>query len=159
MLARINCKCQDTARGFSLLEVLIALVVLSIGLLGVAGLQIGGLRYVHNANLRYQASLQANDMIDRMRANRAGVAAGAYNNISGTPLDPGCISTGCSPATMAVTDAFQWNTDNAALLPGGAGTVVGNGINNVFTITITWNERGGQGEASQARTFVVNALI
>lgn len=141
--------------GFSLLEVLIAVVVLSIGLLGIAGLQLTGLRFAHNANLRYLAALQANDMADRMRANRSGVISGAYNNISGTGSNPNCVDTGCSPGQMAATDAFQWNTANSNLLPNGSGTVVGAGINSVFTITVNWAEMGPNNVPVAAQNFVL----
>ena len=140
-------------RGVSLIEVLVAVVVLSIGLLGIAGLQIAGIRYTYDANLRYQAAMQASDMTDRIRANRQGMIAGNYNGISGPGSDPGCISTSCSVAQMAQTDQFQWNASNAALLPGGAGTVVGDGTN--FTVTITWNEMTATGPAAQTYSVVV----
>ena len=63
------------SRGFTLLEILIAVGVLSIGLLGIAGLQALGQRSNHSAYLRSQATALAYDMIDRMRANKAGVQA------------------------------------------------------------------------------------
>lgn len=133
--------CYQKQKGLSLLEVLIALVLLAVGLLGIAGLQITGIRYAHNASLRYQAMLQVVDMADRMRANQLGLDAGSYNNISGTGSDPNCISSGCTPAQMAQTDRFEWNTTNARTLPSGAGTIVNNG--NRFTITVSWREMEG----------------
>lgn len=129
-------------KGLSLLEVLIALVLLAVGLLGIAGLQLTGIRYAHNASLRYQAMLQAVDMADRMRANERGLDTGAYNSISGTGTDPNCISTGCTPAQMAQTDRYEWNTTNARILPNGAGTVVNSG--NRYTITVSWREMEGR---------------
>lgn len=141
------------ARGFSLLEVLVAVLILSIGLLGIAGLQITGLRYAAAANIQYVASLQVLDMAERMRANMAGVTAGAYNSISGIGSDPGCISSSCSPSQMAATDAYQWNSTNARVLPSGTGTVTSNG--NLFTINISWNEPAGLGTAPQARSISV----
>ncbi len=137
-----------------MLEVLVAVVVLAIGLLGLAALQITGLRYLATANQSYLASLQVYDMADRMRANPIGVLNGDYNAISGIGSDPGCVSTSCTPALMAGTDAYQWNTANAALLPGGAGTVANNG--NLFTITVTWNEPASFGHATQAASFSVS---
>lgn len=141
--------------GFSLLEVLIAVVVLSIGLLGIAGLQLTGVRFAHSANLRYLAALQATDMADRMRANRPGVASGHYNNLSGIGFDPHCIEVGCTPAQMAMTDAFQWNTKNAASLPAGVGTVVSTGLNPVYTITVSWEEVGLGMASAHEQHFVL----
>ena len=133
----------------SMLEVLITLVLLAIGLLGIAGLQLTGIKFTHNANVRYQAMLQATDMADRMRANLAGVTAGAYNNISGIGSDPNCIASRCSPTQMAQTDQFAWNSANLRLLPQGAGTVTRNG--NTYQITITWQEKEGVGTADTSQ--------
>ena len=109
--------------GFTLIEVLIAMVVLSIGLLGVAGLQVSGLRANHSSSMRSQATYLSYDMADRMRANIRGVNGGSYNNLSGDPGDPGCAASGCTPAQMAQTDLHEWNSANAANLPSGAGAV------------------------------------
>ena len=111
--------------GFTMIEILVALLVLSIGLLGLAALQATGLRYNHSSYLRSQAVLQAYDMADRMRANLPGVQAGAYNNLSGIPsTHTDCGATSCNTTQMAQFDLWQWNTDNQRLLPSGTGTVV-----------------------------------
>lgn len=87
-------------RGFSLLEVLIAVLVLSIGLLGLAGLYAVGLRSVDSANLRTQATVLTQDILERMRANRDAAIAGEYN-IS----DLDAITAG---ASVAQTDLLEW---------------------------------------------------
>lgn len=135
-----------------MIDVLVAMVVLSIGLLGLAGLQATGLRYNHGAYLSTQATLQAYDMADRMRANMAGVDNGDYNGISGVTAPPvDCAVSNCSsPADMAKYDAYQWNLDNQNLLPTGKGTVVKTG--NLYTITVTWDD-AGQGTMKFATTF------
>ena len=126
--------------GFSLVEVLISVLVLTIGLLGIAALQANVIKYNHSAQLRSIAVYQAANMIDRMRANVAGVNAGNYNNAQGIPSAPSCTS--CSSSETAAKDINAWNTDNAALLPAGQGTVTGNGT--VFTVTVRWdNDRTG----------------
>jgi type IV pilus assembly protein PilV len=131
------------ASGFTLLEVLIALLVLSVGLLGLAALQATGLRYNHSAYLRTQATWQAYDMADRMRANMAGVTSGEYDSLSGIPgSHTDCHATGanCDAAAMAQFDLFEWNTANAAVLPAGQGSVAGAGAGSVFTITVRWDD-------------------
>jgi type IV pilus assembly protein PilV len=146
---------QQQSRGFSLMEVLVALIILSIGLLGTAAMQLAGLRYGYSANLVYVATLQANDMADRIRANPRGLAAGHYNRIVGTGSDPGCINSTCTPAQMAATDAFQWNSNNALVLPSGIGTVSGSGAGSTFTITVAWTEvgPGNSGNIAQGYTL------
>lgn len=130
--------------GFTLFEVLIALLILSIGLLGLAGLQAMGLRNNHRAYLRTQAVMQAYDMADRMRANLRGVSNGDYDNIT-TPVPsiPACITNppiSCTPDQMAQYDSYAWNTENASLLPGGWGTVTK--LNNgQYQVTIHWTDQ------------------
>lgn len=121
-----------------MIEVLITLIILSIGLLGLAGLQANSMTSNHNSYLKNQASIFANDMTDRMRANIVGVRANSYNNLNGIPVDPGCITAGCTPAQMATTDLFEWNTALAQQLPSGQGTIVGDG--SIFTITVRWDQ-------------------
>jgi len=145
--------------GFTLLEVLVALLVLSIGLLGLAALQASGTRYVHGSYLRSQAVIQAYDMADRIRANLPGVQAGDYTDLSGIPsTHSDCTSSSCSAAQMAQFDLWQWNTANAALLPAGAGTVTiaantGGCVvaNCICTITVDWHEVEQTGTV--AKTF------
>lgn len=145
---------NKTQSGFTLLEVMVAIVVLSLGLLGLAGLQAASLRNNQTAYYRGIATQQAYDMADRIRANLAGVRAGNYSNLAaGLPAgNPDCFAAVCSAANIAIADHRQWNTVNAALLPGGGGTVVcedgaaGAGCtaatgNWVFNITVMWTEK------------------
>jgi len=119
-------------RGFSLIEVLVALLVLSIGLLGLAALQVQGLRFNHDALVRTQATNLAYDIVDRMRANRANVAA--Y-----TAADPGGA---CNPlAASAAMDLTCGYDDLAATLPGGGGVITANATANFFDITVRWVDR------------------
>ena len=130
-------------RGFTLLEILIAVVVLSIGLLGIASLQALGQQSNHSAYLRSQATALAYDMIDRMRANNAGVKSGNYDSIdttANTYTDPGCASSTCSSSQMAQYDMFDWQQELAAQLPTGNGTVAGAGSGSVFTVTVMWDD-------------------
>lgn len=91
---------RHTQCGFSLLEVLIAVLVLSIGLLGLAGLHAVGLRSVDSANLRTQATVLAQDILERMRANRDAAIAGDYNI-----ADLEAVAAG---ASAAQTDLLEW---------------------------------------------------
>lgn len=151
--------------GFTLLEVLVSIVVISLGLLGLAGLQVVSLNNNQAAYHRAIATQQAFDMMDRIRANRIGGANGNYDNLTTTlPADPGCFTTGCSAANMAVTDHFQWLTNVAAMLPGGTGSVrcqIGPAntcatntatSNRVFDIAVSWTVRTEAGNQTQTFT-------
>ena len=130
-------------RGFTLLEILIAVVVLSIGLLGVASLQALGQRSNHSAYLRSQATALAYDMIDRMRANNAGVSGGDYNSIdttANTYTDPGCASSACSSSQMAQYDMYDWQQELSTQMPSGNGKVAGAGSGSIFTVTVMWDD-------------------
>jgi len=128
-------------KGLSLIEVMITLAVFSFGLLALAALMASGLKYNTSALHRSYATSQAYDMADRMRANRLGLDAGYYNDLSESDTDPDCIESGCTPEQMAHYDTWQWNTDNARLLPEGAGTVsLKSSDSGIYTITIAWND-------------------
>jgi type IV pilus assembly protein PilV len=154
---------NKTQTGFTLLEIMVAIVVLSLGLLGLAGLQAASLRNNQTAYYRGIATQQAYDIADRMRANLAGVRAGNYSTLAqGLPGgNPNCFTGACSAANMAISDHRQWNTANAALLPNGngavrcvdgpaaAGCVAATG-NWVFNITVSWTERTEAGSGTQS---------
>lgn len=141
--------------GFTLLEVLVAMVVLSLGLLGLAGLQATTLRNNQIAFNRAIAVQQTYDMADRIRANQAGAAAGSYDNLGAVPpVDPDCVTNACTAANIAVADHAQWGANNIRLLPAGSGTVTTAG-GGAYDITINWNENSRfGGGAQQLRTRV-----
>jgi type IV pilus assembly protein PilV len=127
--------------GFTLLEVMIAMVIFSIGLLGLAGLQARGIQSTGMSQGRSIAIIQAYDMADRIRANPVGVTNGNYNAIP-LGLSPAmdCINVTCVPADLAAFDAFEWNTNNSNVLPSGNGRVDIDLTGTQFTITVMWDE-------------------
>jgi type IV pilus assembly protein PilV len=125
--------------GFTLIEVLVAVIILAIGLLGLAGIQTVGLKNNQSAYARSQATQLAYDIADRMRANVAGVATYTTTDPTDATETASCsTATGCTAAQMAQTDLFQWNATLTDILPSGSGTIAVAG--NVFTITITWDD-------------------
>lgn len=120
--------------GFSLLEILVAMIVLAIGLLGLAGLQAVSLTRNNDSYYRQQAVMLAYDMVDRMRANISGVrdptqpTPGNPNNFSFyhmTSVTPtGSSATcPCTPAVLANNDLIDWSNTVSAQLPGGVSIV------------------------------------
>jgi type IV pilus assembly protein PilV len=139
--------------GFSLIEVLVTTVVVSIGLLGLAGLHLNGLRYTHSAYYRSQAILLGNDIVDRMRANRTAASSGAYDITVGTqPSAASCrgAAANCSPTDMANADLYEWKQALAATLPSGDGAIERQGSG--FRLIIQWDDSRGQ-EPVEAFTF------
>ncbi len=136
-----------TERGFTMVEVMVALVIFIVGMLGLARLQGAALQNNHVAYLHTVATRLAYDMTERMRANPAGTAGGAYNDISSdaVPEHVDCYGgEGCSAALLAAMDARQWLTAIASELPSGRGRVTGNG--QLFTVTVMWDQkRSGSG--------------
>ena len=119
---------RAAASGFTLLEVLIAIVVVAFGLLGLAGLQLFALKNNQSASARVAATSLTSDIIDRMKSNFQGVIAGNYNQPNATayagPSVPNCNQAGgCTPTELAQHDLFEWTARVAAALPGGVGIV------------------------------------
>jgi type IV pilus assembly protein PilV len=125
---------QHIQRGFSLLEVLVAVLVLSIGLLGLAGLYAVGLRSVDSANLRTQATILAEDMLERMRANREAATAGAYD-IANLEQDP-------SGDTAAATDVAEWKWRLGLVFQQPDGSIACDG-NGVCVVTLSFDDTRG----------------
>lgn len=133
------------AKGFSLLEVLISVAILSIGLLGLAGLQATTLRHNHSAYLRSQANLLVYDIVDRMRANRSIALNGNYNlALDADPATPekDCTKAECEAAELAAYDLNNWIQNLAAALPAGDGEISqpAAATPGAITVTVQWDE-------------------
>jgi type IV pilus assembly protein PilV len=110
--------------GFTLLEILITVIILSIGILGLAGLQFNALRSNQSAAQSTVAVLQVIDAADRLRGNLAGVASGSYDSLTGeNSTDPGCIQTGCTSTQLAQYDDWAWHQQITRALPDGQGVI------------------------------------
>lgn len=164
--------------GFTLIEVLIAIVIFSFAMLGLAGLQLNSVKYNQSSGFRSIAAQRAYEIADRMRANRQAYDNGDYFTQLATttppdPANPPCsqevpgggtqtITTGCTSAQVAQDDAFQWQTLNSRLLPSGQGVVCRDttpndgtpsapacdGAGNRIVIKVWWNDSRGRGDAA-----------
>ena len=133
----------DSQRGFGLVEALVALVVVSVGMIGIAVLYGQGLSSSRTALYRTQAVILASDMADRIRLNRR--AGNAYQT-GGAGTNRNCAppaNATCTPAQMADNDLWAWNTQIDLLLPGADGVVTYAAASPPsYTVSITWQEVG-----------------
>ncbi len=159
---------RQHARGFSLIEVLIALVILSVGLLGIAAMVSISLKSKDSSYMQTQASMLAQTMLDRMRANRGAVEIGSYDtNFSSTVATVACMGSGhtCTPAQIAQFDIADWKSNIANTLPAFAsGTTAQGKIATVavaqltqVTISIRWNDQRAA-QSLQSRTAAPAAV-
>jgi type IV pilus assembly protein PilV len=133
--------------GFSLIEVLVALVVLSVGLLGLAALQSTATQFNTSAYTSSQATILAYDIADRIRANRQAALTGAYDSAFLGTL-PMC-GDAVAPGTVAQQDLAAWRQALVCSLPSGNGEVDCdcNADGGVLTIRVSWDETGrGDGD-------------
>jgi type IV pilus assembly protein PilV len=154
--------------GTTLMEVLVSLLVLSFGMLGMAGVQSVSLRNNQSAYYRTQATTLTADMIERMRANKTGVANANYDDVAGGATAACFTVAGCTAAQMAAQDVLDWTALVVAAFPGGDSVVCidssGNdgttgaqacdGAGNIYAVKIWWDDdRDGTAETLYATTW------
>jgi len=167
-----NQKSRRRVKGVGLLEILITIVLLSIGFLAAARMQVEGLRFSQSAYYQSQAYFLASDMINRMRTNSDGVKDGDYNNIatSADSENPDCASKPCTPKQIAKQDLYEWggyfhardNDDNfIPALPSSEkiqASATVNAVNDdIWAVRLVWSEIIS-GEVKQ-QTMVVNFAL
>ncbi|MCT8948862.1 type IV pilus modification protein PilV [Pseudomonas iridis] len=134
---------KGVQQGMTLIEVLVALLILTVGLLGAAAVQINALKYTDSSRMTSQASFIAYDMMDRIRAN-----SGA--NYTVTP------PTSANPGNARDQDLYDFTT---SIVNFGGPTATGSITLNqrVYTITITWSDARAANTASAQRSFVLSS--
>jgi len=134
--------------GFTLIEVMVALVVLSVGLLGMGKLLLWSAHSNDSAYLRGQATELAYEILDNMRANRAQAVVQAYDTpYASSGTNPGngvCVTAPCAAATLAGYDIYAWKQRLAQALPSGQGQIVTAGTPTTATITVQWDDAAAQ---------------
>ncbi|HTT09561.1 MAG TPA: type IV pilus modification protein PilV [Burkholderiaceae bacterium] len=136
------------ARGVTLIEVLVTMVIVAVGLLGLAGMQVRGLSIQKDAHGRALATQLALDIADRMRSNTGALASytfttpyptGAYT----VPAGPDCVSGACTAVQQAQFDFSEWFTRvQGGALPGGWARIEQDAASPAWKITLMWAETG-----------------
>ncbi|WP_279338442.1 type IV pilus modification protein PilV [Hydrogenophaga taeniospiralis] len=101
---------RSSQRGFAMLETLVAVLVLAVGLLGMAGLQLNTIKTTRSSEFRSQAVMLSYAILDAMRADRAGALGGAYNTATSNtlPLKAVCSAAGITATTLADNTKKSW---------------------------------------------------
>lgn len=150
---------KQALRGFSMIEVLVVMLILSFGMLGIASLQANTAKFKINSWARSAASVQFSDLADRVRANptQAGMTftqTGSGTSTSGYALASGwntqqsdaltittnCLTTECTAAEHATYDMLVWRANVRRMFPQGAAIVAGNRSTGV-SASIAWFDR------------------
>jgi type IV pilus assembly protein PilV len=141
----------DRRGGFTLIEVLVALLVLSVGVLGVAGMQVTALKNLQSSGSYGVAAMLANDIADRMWVNQPQVLANAYDHTAPRNNPPDCVTETCTTLELARFDTTDWQkqirgyTTDAEVnvppvLPSAAGSVQRIGASRSFEISVYWDD-------------------
>lgn len=158
-------------KGVGLLEVLVSLIILALGMLGIAGMLLISNQANNSSYMKQQAIQSVYNIFDKIRANSQAAKEGNYNinNIgsNGVPTTvptPGaqCNASACTPTQLASYDTWSWLTTDVAQLPNGCGSITtapsGSG-NTVLTVTVQWDDTPAQtlvGASSQASAANAN---
>lgn len=150
-------------KGMTLMEVLISVVLLSIGILGIANMLMLSSKTNNSSYSKHEASMYVDNMFERMRANVQAVASGSYNvsNINssggpGTVAPPAvdCAAANCNATQLASYDTWYWLTREVAQLPNGSGSITtapgATSNTRVVTVIVQWDDSIAQNEVGAA---------
>ena len=145
-----------TAHGFTLLEFLITLLIVSFGVLGIAGIIANSMKNNQSSYSRSQAVVLAGDIIDRMRANRLSADGGPASPFT----SPYNVAIGASPSGGGIpqSDLTDWRTALAADLPSGTGAVAVDPNTKKVTVVVQWDDSRGAGGGSAEQITVETRL-
>lgn len=140
--------------GIALIEVLVAVLVLGVGLLGIAAMQSVSNQMTNGAEQRTQAVLLSADMLDRVRANKVNI-----NTYSGVAIGPGDVNCNTNfeynnGQSIADNDINDWANQLACTLPRGQGSVSVNAATGVVTVLINWDRQDADGQPVTVTTVI-----
>ncbi len=131
---------EPRSRGMTLVEVLVTIVILSFGLLALAGLQVTALGGSKNASNRTVATMLGYEILDAMRANREAALGGQYNL--------GLTASVPTGTDISAQDLARWRAEVQRRLPAGTGSVQ-LGAGNLVSVVVQWDDSRGAGSPTQ----------
>lgn len=154
--------------GFTLIEVLVASIILGVGIIGMAGLQLQSLNTSRGSFSRTQAILYSDYIIDLMQANLNAVSGGSYDDVDTADTisnPPDCITNSCTQNQLAAFNINNWKTmiENSNLVDG-RGTVTRSNTDGTYTIALSWEEKNWEsaitpGNDLITKSYVISGLI
>jgi len=149
-------------RGATLIEVLVSILIVTLGLLALAGLMASSSRLAKTSEYRAVATALAGDLADRMRANRPGADAGNYNLAStavltSAPSSASCATaTACTAAELAGVDMAQWKRSIYNSLPSGTGHVAYVSGSSAVDVWIIWSDPSALTSSDSSDNKLIN---
>jgi type IV pilus assembly protein PilV len=128
-------------RGDTMIEVLVTIIIIAVGVLGAAALQVTTLKNLSASHSASVAAIVAQDFSERMRANPDAALAGDYDHDDVPTTTTDCVTNPCATAAdLAAYDMETWWAQVTAVLPSGSGQVTRNAGTNIFVLTVRWDE-------------------
>lgn len=146
------------------MEVLVALIVISVALLGGVAMQLRALQLGQSSQWRDQAIVLAADLAERMEANKTAATVDSAYAVAHTSVPPGAApscTTLCTGMEVAALDLYQWQTAVAGLLPSGAWAVrqIAKGNPATYEIAIEWADGHGDASVGSKASAVISSYV
>lgn len=157
-------------KGFSLIEALVAFLIVSVGMLGIASLQALSLKAGHTAGIRTVAVIKAQEILERMRSNALALESYAVG-AGGAGVNTGCNDLPavkiCTPLVLAADDVFYWKSDITSSLPASSSPTASVVIIaptlaqplSQVTVTINWQERNTEAQVLDNMNYTTTAMV
>ena len=139
-LTRAQRKLVRGQRGDTMIEILVTIIILAVGVLGAAALQVTTLKNLNTSHSASAAAIVAQDFSERMRANPTAALAGDYEHAAALEVFPNCETGVCTRTELASYDIGTWWNQLTAVLPVGSAEVTRDIGTNTFVLTIRWDE-------------------
>lgn len=142
-----------------MIEVLVTIIIIAVGVLGTAALQVTTLKNLSSSHSASVAAILADDFSERMRANPSEALNNAYvHNGNPGPVFPTCAAAACSLADLATYDIGTWWQQVTAVLPSGSGQVTRIAGSNTFVLTVRWDDDRSGSTGTNCPTLSTNDL-
>jgi type IV pilus assembly protein PilV len=153
-----SAKSGRSQRGDTMIEVLVTIIIIAVGVLGAAALQVTTLKNLSSSHSASVAAILAEDFSERMRANPTAALNDGYVHNAAPGAFPDCAAAACTMAQLATYDMGTWWQQVTAVLPSGSGQVTRNAGTNIFVLTVRWDDDRSGSTGTNCPTLTTNDL-